>query len=87
MIIQLIKLIFKAGTPQDKLRMFIIYYLCNPNLSTTELDQYLAQLRQANCDVDTIKYIKRYKSVSKMSIGGQSTASASAAIDFTSATK
>jgi hypothetical protein len=61
----------EAGTAQDKLRMFIIYYLLSANLSQAELDQYLIQLKEANCDIDCIKYIKRYKSISKMNYSNQ----------------
>lgn len=79
----------KAGTPQDKLRMFIIYYLCNTNVSPGELDQYLIQLKDANCDIETIKYIKRYKAISKMNFSAASnqasSGASSAAIDFTAA--
>lgn len=80
---------YKAGTPQDKLRMFIIYYLCNANVSPGELDQYLIQLKDANCDIETIKYIKRYKAISKMNFSAASnqasSGASSAAIDFTAA--
>jgi hypothetical protein len=44
----------------------MIYFLCSTNLSQTELDQYLIQLKSANCDIDSIKFLKRYKSISKM---------------------
>ncbi|CAF0707532.1 unnamed protein product [Brachionus calyciflorus] len=61
----------EAGTNEDKLRLFIIYYLCNPNLSQAELDQYLIQLKEANCDIDSLKYIKRYKTLSKRNYSNQ----------------
>lgn len=62
-----------AGDNEDKMRLFMIYYLCSNNLSQAELDQYLIQLKEANCDIDAIKFLKRYKSISKMSYGNQTT--------------
>ena len=49
----------------------MIYYLCSNNLSQAELDQYLLQLKATNCDIECIKYLKRYKSISKMSYTNQ----------------
>lgn len=65
----------ETGSPEDKLRLFIIYFLCNTNLSQAELDQCLLQLKSMNCDIDCIKYIKRYKSISKMNYSSQYTES------------
>jgi hypothetical protein len=61
----------ECGQNEDKLRLFIIYYLCCSNLTQAELDQYLIQLKAANCDIDCIKYIKRYKSLFKMNYNNQ----------------
>jgi hypothetical protein len=44
----------------------MIYYLCSNNLSQAELDQYLLQLKTANCDIEGINFLKRYKSICKM---------------------
>ncbi len=56
-----------GGTAEDKLRLFLIYYICSTNISQTELDQYLTQLQTIpNCNTECIKFIKRYKSISKM---------------------
>lgn len=49
----------------------MIYYLCSNSLSQAELDQYLIQLKAAGCDIECIKYLKRYKSISKMSYTNQ----------------
>ena len=62
-----------AGENEDKMRLFMIYYLCSNNLSQAELDQYLIPLKEANCDIDAIKFLKRYKAISKMSYGNQTT--------------
>lgn len=61
----------ETGNNEDKLRLFIIYYLCSNNLSQAELDQYLIQLKSADCDIESIKFLKRYKSISKMSYANQ----------------
>ncbi len=53
------------------MRLFMIYYLCSNNLPQAELDQYLLQLKTAGCDIECIKFLKRYKSISKMSYTNQ----------------
>lgn len=63
----------ETGENEDKMRLFMIYYLCSNNLSQAELDQYLIPLKEANCDIDAIKFLKRYKAISKMSYGNQTT--------------
>ena len=53
------------------MRLFIIFYLCASNFNQAELDQYLIQLKEAGCDIECLKYIKRYKSLSKMNYTSQ----------------
>ncbi|CAF1222221.1 unnamed protein product [Rotaria sordida] len=61
-----------AGTPEDKLRLFLIHYICTPTMTQTELDQYMTILRGSNCTcLDAITYIKRWKSISNMNIVSQ----------------
>ena len=56
-----------AGTPEDKIRLLIIYYICSSNISQTDLDQYLTQLQSIpNCNIECFKFIKRLKSICKM---------------------
>ncbi|CAF3170069.1 unnamed protein product [Rotaria sp. Silwood2] len=63
---------FLSGSPEDKLRLFLIHYLCTPTMTQTELDQYMTILRGSNCThLDAITYIKRWKSISKMSVVSQ----------------
>lgn len=62
-----------TGGSDDKMRLFMIYYLCSNNLSQSELDQYLLQLKTAGCDIECIKFLKRFKSISKMSYTNQVT--------------
>ncbi|CAF2065083.1 unnamed protein product [Rotaria magnacalcarata] len=58
-----------AGTPEDKLRLFLIHYICTPMMTQTELDQYLTILREVNCTcLAAITYIKRWKSMNNMNI-------------------
>ncbi|CAF3627226.1 unnamed protein product [Adineta steineri] len=61
-----------AGTPEDKLRLFLIHYICTPTMTQGELDQYMTILRGSNCTcLDAITYIKRWKSLSKGSVASQ----------------
>ncbi|CAF4466268.1 unnamed protein product [Rotaria socialis] len=61
-----------AGTPEDKLRLFLIHYICTPTMTQSELDQYMTILRGSNCThLEAIAYIKRWKSISKMSVVSQ----------------
>jgi len=57
------------GNPEDKMRLFIIYFLCTPQMSDAELDQYSAALQNAGCDLSPLTYIKRWKTYSKMNSG------------------
>lgn len=49
-----------SGTQEDKLRLFLIYYLSN-NLSDTEYEQYVNELKNAGCDLAALEYMKRFK--------------------------
>lgn len=56
-----------AGTKEDKLRLFLIYFLCSsPPLSDSELSQYTITLEEAGCDLNALHYLKRWKTYSKM---------------------
>jgi len=54
----------ETGGEDDKLRLFLIYYLCSDNLTDTEFDQYAAALQEAGCDITALTYLKRWKSYS-----------------------
>ena len=56
----------ECGTPQDKVRLFIIALLCGPPMSDAEIDQYLIALTGANCDTSAISYIRKWKAYTKM---------------------
>ncbi|CAG9861729.1 unnamed protein product [Phyllotreta striolata] len=55
-----------AGDPDDKLRLFIIFFICISDMSEQELRKYEAALTEAGCDLSPLAYIKRWKSYSKM---------------------
>ncbi|CAF4952947.1 protein sly1 homolog [Pieris napi] len=57
----------EAGTPEDKMRLFIIYYLCTSQLNEEEYKKFEAALQTANCDIQAMAYMKRLKSFTKMS--------------------
>lgn len=58
-----------AGLTADKLRLFLIQYLCgNPQLSDSELTQFVNELQVVGCDLNPYHYIKRWKKFSKLSL-------------------
>ncbi|XP_067654708.1 sec1 family domain-containing protein 1-like [Haliotis asinina] len=58
----------EAGTPEDKVRLFIIALICGPHMSEAEIDQYCVALQAANCDITAIQYIRRWRAYSKMAV-------------------
>nr|CAI5845742.1 unnamed protein product [Callosobruchus analis] len=61
-----------AGAPDDKLRLFIIFYICSQQISDADLRKYEEALLRNGCDLTPIAYIKRWKSFIKMASGGSS---------------
>lgn len=61
-----------AGTVDDKMRLFIIYYICTPHLPEAELKKFEGALVEAGCDLSPLVYIKRWKSFIKMARGAAS---------------
>ncbi|KAK0180867.1 hypothetical protein PV327_003204 [Microctonus hyperodae] len=55
-----------SGTPEDKIRLFIIYYLCT-NMSDVEFNKHEAALANAGCDLNPLLYIKRWRGYTKIS--------------------
>lgn len=51
----------EAGSPEDKMRLFIIYYICSTHLSDAELKKFETSLQEAGCDLSPLAYIKRWK--------------------------
>ncbi len=50
-----------AGTPEDKMRLFVIYYLLSPDMTEGELTQYTAALESVGADVRPLEYLKKWK--------------------------
>ncbi|KPJ11182.1 Protein sly1-like [Papilio machaon] len=59
-----------AGTAEDKMRLFIIYYLCTPQITDDEYKKFEAALLAANCDIQPMSYMKRWKLNTLFSSGG-----------------
>ncbi|XP_034171598.1 sec1 family domain containing Slh [Osmia lignaria lignaria] len=54
-----------CGTPEDKLRLAIIYYLYT-NMSDSEYNKLEAALSAAGCDLNPLVYIKRLRSYTRI---------------------
>ena len=50
-----------AGTPADKLRLFLIYYTLSPEVTDSELSQFTAALESVGADMTPLKYIKKWR--------------------------
>lgn len=51
----------ECGTPEDKLRLFLVYFICSTNMTDSETDQYAAALKAAGCNLAPLRYLKRWK--------------------------
>lgn len=51
----------EAGTSDDKLRLFIIYFICATHLPEAEMNKFENALVEAGCDLAALKYIKIMK--------------------------
>lgn len=49
------------GQPDDKMRLFIIYYICTANVPDSEFGKYESILREMGCDLSPLPYIQRWK--------------------------
>ena len=52
----------------DKLRLFMIYFLCTPVVSDAEYDQYAGALQAAGCDLSALTYFRRWRSFTMIGI-------------------
>lgn len=59
----------EAGNVDDKMRLFVIYYICLTHLTDAELKKFENALLEAGCDLSPLAYIKRWKSFTKMASG------------------
>uniref|UniRef100_A0A4W4E103 Sec1 family domain-containing protein 1 n=1 Tax=Electrophorus electricus TaxID=8005 RepID=A0A4W4E103_ELEEL len=56
-----------AGTPEDKMRLFLIFYItAQQPPSEGDLEQYKKALIDAGCDLSPLNYIKQWKAFTKM---------------------
>ena len=66
-----------APTPEDKLRLVLVFYLSMPDTAITKEDitELESELKKAGVDVAAFDYVRRTREISKMtlSIGGTAT--------------
>uniref|UniRef100_A0A672HE32 Sec1 family domain-containing protein 1 n=1 Tax=Salarias fasciatus TaxID=181472 RepID=A0A672HE32_SALFA len=56
-----------AGTPEDKMRLFLIFYITAQQVpSESDLEQYKKALTDVGCDLSPLNYIKQWKAFTKM---------------------
>lgn len=60
----------ECGSPVDKMRIFLIMYLCSANMTEAEFSEYATALAEAEADTRALLYLKRWKSLMKMTAGG-----------------
>lgn len=53
------------GTLEDKMRLFIIYYICTPHVQDADFQRLEAILQEIGCDLSPLPYIQRWKLVDK----------------------
>ena len=56
----------ETGTPDDKLRLFLIYYLLSPTVSDAEFDELSAALQGAGDGLSSLTYLRRCRQVSSV---------------------
>jgi len=49
------------GTIEDKMRLFLIYYMANENMSSSELEQYEKIFKGFEVNLNVLKYLKKTK--------------------------
>ncbi|XP_053693499.1 protein sly1 homolog [Sabethes cyaneus] len=55
------------GTPEDKMRLFIIYYICS-NMAEAEYQRLEQVLKECGCDLAPMPYVRRWKSIMKSTV-------------------
>merc|ERR1712181_174476 len=50
-------------SPEDKLRLFLIFYIRTPEVSDKEFKEYSDALKEAGCDLTALAYLKRWKNL------------------------
>ncbi|SPP81891.1 protein sly1 homolog [Drosophila guanche] len=57
------------GQSEDKLRLFIIYYICAQQLPESEVERLKEALQAAGCDLTALAYVQRWKALMNRSPG------------------
>ncbi|XP_074640087.1 sec1 family domain-containing protein 1-like [Tubulanus polymorphus] len=57
----------EAGTPEDKLRLFIIALICGTQMTESEIKEYGSALESVGCDLAPLQYIRRWRTYAKIS--------------------
>ncbi|XP_055339412.1 sec1 family domain-containing protein 1-like [Paramacrobiotus metropolitanus] len=60
-----------AGTPEDKMRLFLIAYVCGPTMSDALVKQCTDLLEKNGCDMLPFHYIRQWKTFSKVAVATQ----------------
>ena len=56
----------KTKFPEDKLRMFLIFYLSIDSITNNDMVEYEFALKNAECDISALKYIKQFRKFSQI---------------------
>lgn len=51
------------GLPEDKMQLYIIYYICSANVPEYEFQRIKETLQEAGCDLSPLSYIERWRSI------------------------
>lgn len=54
--------------PEDKLRMFLVYFIMTENVPTSDLAEFESALTEQGCDLSALTYIKRVKEITRMNV-------------------
>lgn len=49
------------GSHEDKMRIFLIYFICTPNVSEAEFQKLESTLKELGCDLSALPYVRRWK--------------------------
>jgi len=65
------------GTPEDKLRLFLIYFMSTKSIPPQELEQYEDALTKSGADLGPLKYLKKTKAFNESILATLNSAPAS----------
>jgi hypothetical protein len=55
-----------AGTPEDKMRLFSIYYILSSDMPEGDMAQYTSALENVGANTAPLAYLRQWKAISKM---------------------